>query len=161
MISWNDEKTGLWVGMPIKVWDKIVKLNNKMYPKECGGVLIGSYDKTLKEAKIKDIYFSKDSVFKSGSLSREAKGANIYLKLIWRLSCASKYFIGEWHTHPNGSYIPSSEDDIAMYKIAMEENCQCSRPILIILNGNKSKGWRAEKMWVYTKEGFRIELSHI
>lgn len=160
MIVWNNERTGLWVRMPIRVWHKIIKLNNKTYPNECGGILIGNYDKTLKEARIKDIFFSKHNIFERTSLLREAKEANIFLRLIWRLSCGNKYFIGEWHSHPNSNCGPSSIDDNAMYKIAIEQNCQCSRPILIILNGDKFKGWKAEKIWVYTKEGSKVELRH-
>ena len=158
MFSWSDGKTGLYVHMPINIWRKIVGLCSKMYPKECGGILIGTYDKSLKEARIKSIFSSKDNVCESASLLREAKRANIFLKLTWKLSCGDKYLIGEWHSHPNGNNTPSSIDDNAMYKTAMGEECECSRPILIILNGNKSQGWKAERIWVYTKEGYRIEL---
>lgn len=161
MIVWNDEKSSLQVHMSIKVWHKITKLSDRTYPNECGGILTGNYDKTLKEARIKGIFLSKHNISERSSLLREAKEANIFLRLIWKLSCGNKYFIGEWHTHPNGNYAPSSIDNNAMYKIAMEKNCQCSRPILIILNGDKYRGWKAEKIWVYTKEGSKVELRYI
>lgn len=158
MTSWYSKETGLYVHMPLKIWHKITKLCNKIFPNECGGVLIGTYDKNLKEAKIKDIFLSKKNVCSRTSLLREAKEANIFLKLLWKLSCGKKYFIGEWHSHPNGNNTPSHTDDNAMFKIAKDKKCECSRPILIILNGNISRGWKDEKIWIYTKEGYRTEL---
>ncbi len=113
----------------------------------------------LKGAKITEDSQEADTIIiNTCAFIREAKEANNFLKQLWKLACGTKYFIGEWHSHPNGHEGPSWVDDDAMYKIAKSKKCSCRRPILIILNGGP-KIWQANRCWVYLIEGARLELS--
>jgi len=155
---WFNYENNLSVYMPDRVWQKITKLCNKHFPEECGGILIGNYDEALKTARINDTFISKGNKSSRYALIREAAEANKILRLMWMLSFKKKYFVGEWHSHPNGNSIPSSVDDESLFKIAQTQNCECSRPILIITNGNNDSGWKVDNVWLYTREGNRLEL---
>lgn len=158
MISWSNKEHKLSVKVEDNIWDKILAHCNEFYPKECGGVLVGSYDKDLKNSFVKDIYFSKKSKFWMFNFLRESQETNKYLKQLWGKSSSEVYFVGEWHSHPNGNSMPSSRDDKTLFKIAKSKTCQCSRPILLILSGNAEDGWNAEYVWVYTAEVEKLKL---
>jgi len=158
MICWHNEENNLSLCMLVGVWRKITRLCDKDFPMENGGILIGSYDRTLRIAQIKDTFISKRNKASDCSLVREPAEANKLLRRIWILSCKRKYFIGEWHSHPNGSNTPSCLDDESLTTIAKNKKCECSRPVLIIFNGNKGIGWKADRAWLYTREGKRLKL---
>lgn len=158
MMYWIEHEHNLKVNIPENVWAKMLKFCSDAYPNECGGILIGEYSNDLKLAKIKEIMISNSSVGGKVTFLREAKEANNFLKQLWKLACGTKYFIGEWHSHPNGHEGPSWVDDDAMYKIAKSKKCSCRRPILIILNGSP-KIWQANRCWVYLAERKRLELN--
>ena len=143
--------------MSNSMWQKIIKHCNSAYPKECGGMLIGTYSKNLKQAMIKDIYSSKDNLSEKYSLLTDSKKENEYLKKIWKRSRGNKFFIGTWHSHPNGNLIPSNIDEKTLLEISRKDRCECPRVILIIVAGSKRSGWIA-KVLIYTKERYKFEL---
>ncbi len=49
------------------------------------------------------------------------------------------YYIGEWHSHPNGSSMYSQTDLKAMIKIANCETVMIENPILLILSVTKNQ----------------------
>ena len=157
MKNWIDHKYELSVIMPDSIWQKMVRLCEGSYPNECGGILIGEYSDDLRKAEVKEIMISKGNSGKRMSFLREAKDANSFLKKLWRMASGTKYFIGEWHSHPNGAGYPSVTDDDSMFQVAKRDQCACKRPVLIILNGG-STIWQSDRCWVYFAEGERIEL---
>lgn len=157
MMYWIGKENNLHVSMPELVWNEMVQLCVSSYPDECGGILIGEYNKNLKQAKIKKIMASKNSTGGRMNFLREAKETNNFLKKLWHFALGTKYFVGEWHSHPNGTGSPSSLDDDSMYQVAKTEKCSCRRPVLIILNGGP-KIWNADSCWLYFSEGKRLEL---
>lgn len=158
MMHWIEQEHNLKVSMPENIWKKILKLCTGSYPNECGGIFIGEYSDDLKKAKIKEAMVSENSAGGKATFLREAKEANNFLKHLWQLASGTKYFIGEWHSHPNGNGAPSSMDDDAMHRVAKSKKCSCQRPILIIVNGGP-KIWQVNRCWVYLEEGARLELS--
>lgn len=157
MIYWIGKEHSLKVKMPENIWKRMRKLCIEGYPNECGGILIGRYSNDLKKAEIKEVMISKSSAGIKVNFLREAREANSFLKRLWRLSSGTKYFIGEWHSHPNGNGAPSGMDDNAMYRIAKSKKCSCRRPVLIIINGGP-KIWQANRCWIYLEENIRLEL---
>lgn len=132
LITWENRPNGLFAFLHLKHMDKIEKLCGQYYPNECGGVLLGKYDKSLKKAYIKQIYFTKENVGQPASVVLEARKVNIILQALWKLTFGKYYLLGTWHSHPNGGCFPSSQDDDTMFKIAKSVQCQCTRPILLI-----------------------------
>ncbi len=49
------------------------------------------------------------------------------------------YYIGEWHTHPNGAVMFSKTDLEAMIEIAECKTVKIKDPILLILSVNQNK----------------------
>jgi len=158
MIYWAGKEHGLKVKMSESIWKRMCKLCTEGYPNECGGILVGQYSNDLKKAEIKEIMISKNSAGAKVTFLREAREANNFLRCLWRLASGTKYFIGEWHSHPNGNGVPSGMDDSAMYRIAKSKKCSCRRPVLIIVSGSP-KSWQSNKCWIYLEEDIRLELS--
>lgn len=158
MKHWIDRKYNLSVVMSDSTWQKMASLCEESYPNECGGILIGEYTDDLKQAKVKEIMISKNNSGNRMSFLREAKETNNFLKKLWRRALGTKYFVGEWHSHPNGIGHPSATDDDSMFQVAKRDQCACKRPVLIILNGGPTI-WQSDRCWVYLAEEERIELS--
>lgn len=62
-------------------------------------------------------------------------------KLWDRLNKKGLIYLGEWHSHPNGSSIYSNTDLDTIRSIASNENIKIIRPLLLIvsLNNNEIK----------------------
>lgn len=157
MMHWVDQENNLQICVPDYIWDEMTQLCAGSYPNECGGILIGEYSNSMKQAKIRKIMVSKNSTSGRMDFLREATQTNNFLKKLWYFASGTKYFIGEWHSHPNGTGTPSSLDDASMYKVAKTVRCRCKRPILFILNGGPET-WYADSCWVYLSEGKRVGL---
>ncbi|WP_227692058.1 MULTISPECIES: Mov34/MPN/PAD-1 family protein [Psychrobacter] len=102
------------------------------YPKEYGGFLIGKYSDDFKTLYIEQSITAE--IFKSSRIefTRESN----YLKSEFKKLFIDKglYYIGEWHTHPNGEAWYSSTDLSAMINIKKDQGVSISNPILLILS---------------------------
>ncbi|MEG9302886.1 MULTISPECIES: Mov34/MPN/PAD-1 family protein [Psychrobacter] len=102
------------------------------YPKEYGGFLIGKYSNDFKTLYIEQSITAE--IFKSSRVefTRESN----YLKSEFEKLFINKglYYVGEWHTHPDGEAWYSSTDLSAMISIAREKNVKIDNPILLILS---------------------------
>ncbi|MFT0771137.1 Mov34/MPN/PAD-1 family protein [Psychrobacter immobilis] len=102
------------------------------YPKEYGGFLIGKYSDDFKTLYIEQSITAE--VFKSSRIefTRESN----YLKSEFKKLFIDKrlYYIGEWHTHPDGEAWYSSTDLSAMINIKKDQGVSISNPILLILS---------------------------
>ncbi len=47
-----------------------------------------------------------------------------------------RYYLGEWHFHPDGEPYPSSVDFDQMKDISTSDQYNCSEPILVIIGGD-------------------------
>ena len=50
----------------------------------------------------------------------------------------SKFYVGEWHTHPDNSPIPSATDISAINTIINSKNTSIANPILLIIGYSKA-----------------------
>ncbi|WP_227686003.1 Mov34/MPN/PAD-1 family protein [Psychrobacter aquimaris] len=102
------------------------------YPKEYGGFLIGKYSDDFKTLYIEQAITAE--IFKSSRIefTRESN----YLKSEFKKLFIDKglYYIGEWHTHPDGEAWYSTTDLSAMISIAHEKDVKIDNPILLILS---------------------------
>lgn len=116
------------------VLDNIKELAIKSHPKEFGGFLIGYYSDDMCRAIITDIiipeiYISTRMSFQRSTDSLHALFENLYKE-------ERKYYLGEWHTHPNGSSMFSQIDLKAMINISECPTVIITNPILLILAVN-------------------------
>ncbi|KAA6330613.1 hypothetical protein EZS27_020696 [termite gut metagenome] len=104
------------------------------YPNEFGGFLIGYYSSDFKTLFVKDFLLPQKYQGLLSIFERSIDGIKNIFYQIFKIK--GQYYIGEWHSHPNGGTMYSQTDLHAMIKIAEEETVRIKNPILLILSVN-------------------------
>ena len=106
----------------------------KHYPNEFGGFLIGNYSDNLDKLYITGSLLPKKYKEVPYLFERSIEGViNIFKKLFIE---KKQYYVGEWHTHPNGSTIYSQTDLNTMIEIEKCDTVKIKNPILLIISIN-------------------------
>lgn len=139
-------------------WHAIEGHCRKDFPRETGGILIGYYTADLSTAIVTDAVGPPDDSKKSPTrFERGTIGLAELLESLWhQRSGHRRYYLGEWHLHPNGTVLPSPTDDRQMESIA-RGSYRCPEPLLLTVGGTPFTSF-TEGLWVYP-DGFRIALS--
>lgn len=117
--------------------DKLSLIAIQNYPNESGGFLVGYYSDDLMSLNITDFILPQEQNGSRFSFSRSIKGIS---KIFESLFDAKKhYYIGEWHSHPDGSSMYSQTDLNAMNQIANSSTVTITNPVLLILSISKTK----------------------
>lgn len=137
---------------------KICEEANRKYPCETGGILMGYYEPsgecTVTEiigpgprAKHRRTGFEPDYDF------QEKQVAAVYGK-----SMRQYTYIGDWHTHPDGTGTLSKADRTTMKEISHCPKARCTTPIMLLLVGHP-RMW-LPKLWQWSQDDShrRIEL---
>ncbi len=130
---------------------KIAKKGKNFFPNEIGGFLIGYYSLDLKTLYITDFLLPKHYKNNSYLFERSVDGIISIFKKIFKKK--KHYYIGEWHTHPNGSTMYSNTDLKAMIKIAKNDKVVIQNPILLILSINIDDSYEFS-FYLYVNEKF-------
>ncbi len=126
------------VVFPDYLLQEIGVYGTKSYPKEFGGILIGHYTENFKTLHIRDTILPKKYKGERHSFERSITGLIEHLKKIYR-SNPIQYYVGEWHTHPDGSTHYSNTDLNSMIEIADCATVNIKNPVLLILSVNDLK----------------------
>ena len=123
---------GLELEITDSLLDKFYNLGMEHYPKEFGGLLIGSYSEDKKTCHVTETilpskYVSSKYIFKRGKEGLKQKLEEFYN------GTPSLNYVGEWHTHPDAEPEPSAMDKQAMKEISGNEDVLIASPILLIL----------------------------
>lgn len=127
--------TNLKLVIDSAVIDKIKDTGTKKYPNEFGGFLLGKYSDDLSTLIITSFLLPKKYTGHPMSFERSTDGLHKLLKELF--ISKQEYYVGEWHTHPNGSTGYSSTDFNAMKAIAECETVNINNPVLLILSIEK------------------------
>lgn len=128
---------------------RIAEKGESFFPNEIGGFLIGYYSSDLKTLQITDILLPKKYKNNSYLFERSIDGVvNVFKKIFYK---KKHYYVGEWHTHPNGSTMYSTTDLNAMIKIEKDDNVVIENPILLILSIDKDKRYEFS-FYLYANE---------
>jgi len=108
------------------------------YPMEFGGFLIGSYSAEGNVALIDRVLLPQ--LFRSSPVAfeRHSSGLEVELERLYALP-EPLFYIGEWHTHPDGPTTPSSTDRSAMAAIAAHPSVKIKSPLLLIASVSRKK----------------------
>jgi len=140
----NDGRFG--VKLSSQTFQALHELCAKFHSFETGGILIGNYSSDLKWAEITAISGaptdSRQTLF---SFTRNDQGIIALLRRAWK---KQKFYLGEWHYHPDSSPRPSALDMKTMFKLSDSEDLHCPESILLIVGGSVS-AWR-HYIGVYT-----------
>lgn len=107
-------------------------------PMETGGILVGV--RTKKEFSIQEIVDAGPKSIETRSrFKKDFQYAQSELSRLYRESQGKWGYLGEWHSHPDGSLIPSCIDKLAMKEIAISTENYQFKPILLIGDIIKNK----------------------
>ena len=148
------EKIELSIEIEDDLLNSLIKMGKEHYPNEFGGFLVGHYTNNNKHLHIIDTILPQSFKSSKCSFERSSKGIEEKLKNYFKEN-PKKFYVGEWHTHPDNSPIPSSIDISAINIIVNNPNSCLSNPVLLIIGYTKTKVdfgfyvWFENKLYKY------------
>lgn len=135
-------------GLSLEIENKLLEyMYNKAldaFPNEVGGMLAGRYE-NKNSAIVESIVMPKEIPGSHNEFVRNTEG----LEELWaELKNESIEYLGEWHTHPNGSSHYSWTDLHAMNEIVRDEYVSILNPILLILSLDRTR-IRGHNVYLY------------
>lgn len=110
------------------------------YPRETGGVLFGYYLET-NYAIITDMWEEKKIENKSRrKFIRGTNGLKDFSDKLWDEK--KRYYLGEWHYHPESNCIASSTDKNTIINISKNRIYKCPQPIMLIVSNKKNEKFK-------------------
>ena len=121
-----------------KLLKTIYDFRKSKLPNETGGIIIGGVDTYNKRIYITDTILSpKDSIEKRTLYIRGIEGVEHQLKTIKERTNDSLYYLGEWHSHPNGYSLKMSNDDEVSFCELINEAQLRGLPTLMLIFGKE------------------------
>lgn len=119
------------------LYEQLCLLGKDHFPNEFGGLLFGEYQDDFKTLQISKTILPIKHKGLPFIFERSTDGLD---KLIETLYLEDKlYYVGEWHTHPNGNSMFSKLDLQSMIEIAKCDTVKINNPILLILGISNKK----------------------
>lgn len=147
----------LFLSIEDELLNKLTNIAIKNFPNESGGILIGNYSSDFRTLYIRDFITPKTQKKSLFFYKRSVSNLSETLKKLYEEK--GQYYIGEWHSHPNGNSMYSSTDLNAMISIAKSETVNIKNPILLIL-GIKKSNLEEFSIYFYNNKGLhRYEQS--
>ena len=113
-MKYKDEENGLYVVIDALVLCKIESQAREEYPNENGGMLAGRYSDDNRTVWVERVITPTGKRSTRRSFEREVEG----MKDMWEeLEKEGLRYVGEWHSHPNGTTAYSDTDFEAMKSI--------------------------------------------
>ena len=133
----------LYIKIQTSVFNQIQLQAEGEYPNENGGMLAGRYSADRHTVYIEQVVVPVEKLTGRTTFKRNAKG----LEKVWeQLAKDGLRYVGEWHSHPNGSTQYSSTDLATM--IDIEKEVVIENPLLLIVSV-RSNGLSAHKFYCY------------
>ena len=133
----------LYIEIQASVFNQIQLQAEAEYPNENGGMLAGRYSVDKHTVYIEKVVVPVEKLTSRTTFKRKAKG----LEKVWeQLVKDGLRYVGEWHSHPNGSTQYSNTDLTAMVDI--EKEVTIANPLLLIV-GVRGDGLSAHTFYCY------------
>lgn len=149
------DKIGLSLKADDELLNNLVENGKCYYPNEFGGFLIGYYSDDNKHVHITDSILPKSFKTSKNTFERSTKGIKKRLSNYYKEN-PQKFYIGEWHTHPDNSPIPSLTDISAINAIINNPNSCIANPVLLIIGYYKTQVDFGFYVW-YQNKIYRYE----
>jgi integrative and conjugative element protein (TIGR02256 family) len=138
----NIELTQIDLNLKLNINDELMgdiyNSTKEHHPKEIGGILLGYYSDNGKCAYIESIVLAKFYINSPTNFTRQTSDLNHIIDQEYIKSQGKLNYLGEWHSHPDGSTQFSAKDFLTMKEIAFNNNVKIHNPILLIVSYNKS-----------------------
>ena len=126
-------------GLSLEISDNVIAAIEKRaldaFPNETGGFLIGKYLDDNSRAYVSKVLIPKKCSSGPKSFQRETEG----MEETWnKLYSEGLIYLGEWHSHPNGSCAYSTIDKTALTNIANCDTVVINNPIMLIVSLSKT-----------------------
>lgn len=144
------KRIGLSIEADYELLDSLTKIGKSHYPNEFGGFLVGHYTEDNKHLHITDTILPKSFKASKYSFERSTKGIEKKLGSYYK-DTPKKFYVGEWHTHPDNSPIPSVTDIAAINVIINNQNAFITNPVLLIIGYSKTKADYGFYVWFENK----------
>lgn len=134
MVTFEYKKNNIIVTIEDSVLDEIKEIAKAFYPNEIGGFLVGRYISNS-HAHVSCVLHPSNKNCTPYSYERSTDG----MEAEWNRLFENNGFIylGEWHSHPNGSCSYSITDMDAMRGIALSSEVHICKPLMLICSFNK------------------------
>ena len=131
-IKFYQKELNLTITIESTCLDYIFDVIWQHYPKEFGGIFIGSYINDYREVVISDVLIPEN--YKSSFLGfqPDPNDLNKQLKKIYQKHKQQIVYIGDWHSHPNSNNEYSQPDFKSIKDIAKSPKVNTHNPILMI-----------------------------
>lgn len=137
---------------------KMIKAARDYYPKEIGTSLVGSYSDDGFDAIVLDTTpITSDSIMNTSLFHRGIKELKDFFAKLLKNHSGKRYYVGEWHSHPNNKPTPSETDNIAQLAIASDRKTNCPECILVIV-GEDIFNQPDLGVYVYSRKKGKINL---
>ena len=138
----------LYIEIQASVFNQIKLQAESEYPNENGGMLAGRYSADMHTVYIEKIVVPVEKLTGRTMFMRNTKG----LEKVWeQLAKDGLRYVGEWHSHPNGSTQYSGTDLAAM--IDVEKEVTIENPLLLIV-GVRGGGLSAHTFYCYKNNSY-------
>ena len=145
-MKYVQKEQGLYIVMDTTVFQQLSVQAESEYPNENGGMLAGSYSDDRKTVYIKQLVTPAAKKTDGTTFVREVTGMDVF----WdSLAKEGLQYVGEWHSHPNGTTEYSQTDYEAMAEI--EREVKIANPILLIVSV-KRDGVRSQTFYCYNNK---------
>ena len=122
--------------------DRVATCRKARLPNETGGVLLGSVDAQRRIVyAVAALPSPTDSEEWPTSYIRGTQGLAQQLEYIRKVTDDQIEYIGEWHSHPDGSGVSPSDDDGKALSYLSELRAADGRPAVFLIVGESDCGW--------------------
>lgn len=150
---------GFLLSQVIKVWQTEAR---KFCIKETGGILIGYWDKLDNIVITHATGPGPNAEHSYNHFAPDHHYCQQILETVFEQSGGELTYIGDWHTHPWGSVLPSRRDRRTAAEVASDIDFKCSRPLIAIYRP-AGRILRVERnasfgMWVADSDATTVEV---
>lgn len=118
----------------------MVEEANRAYPMETGGVLVGYFAESEEPVVFAAIGPGPNAVHLQNRFMPDHSWQCEQLEDLFQKSSGAWVYLGDWHTHPDGSPKMSRLDQRTLRSIAQYKQAENPRPLMLI-GGNSSPDW--------------------
>ena len=115
-----------------EILNQVSMYSKNNFPNEIGGILMGIYSRDRISVDITEIIVPKRYIGKKFLFIRFGKSLNKKIKKLYKDSNGEIIYVGEWHSHTNGSGMYSQKDYDSMIEISEDNKVKIDSPLLLI-----------------------------
>jgi len=131
-IKFFQEELNLTLTVESSILEKVEQYSREHFPNEFGGILMGSYLNNYIDLVISDVIVPEQYNCSPTKFEPNHKELNERIKEYFEHFNDKVIFVGDWHSHPNGSNQFSQSDYKSIEDVANSKTVNINNPILLI-----------------------------